>query len=124
MHKFIGLFAFSATLFLSSCSPTVPAPQEEAVKVEAVSKHEQIGIGTALNSENILITGNTLVLMPNNSSKDKGDYFYLDKTHMDHLEVFDKAGKSKTVLNLNGTVNAAKADAASGRTISHIVNGK
>jgi hypothetical protein len=30
MHNFIRLVAFSATLLVSSCSPTVPAPKEGA----------------------------------------------------------------------------------------------
>ncbi|MEX0940513.1 MAG: hypothetical protein WDZ41_04080 [Candidatus Babeliales bacterium] len=35
----------------------------------------------------------------------KGDIFYLDKLHLDHIEVFDHKNRAKTVLNLNGTPN-------------------
>lgn len=49
----------------------------------------------------------------------KGDIFYLDAQHKNHLEVFTEQGKSRTVLNLDGTVNnVKKAQAlAQGRTI-------
>ena len=47
----------------------------------------------------------------------KGDQFYLDGQHKDHLEVFDKRGNFKVVLNLDGTVNRAKTDTATGRKL-------
>ncbi|WP_399199754.1 hemagglutinin repeat-containing protein [Tenebrionicola larvae] len=47
----------------------------------------------------------------------KGDQFYLDGQHKNHLEVFDSKGKFKAVLNLVGTVNKAKTEAAKGRKI-------
>jgi hypothetical protein len=76
MHKFIGLFASSATLLVSSCSPTIPAPKDEtakveapqegAVKEEAVATDEPIGIGTALSSEGITIVRAIRVIGANN----------------------------------------------------------
>ena len=42
----------------------------------------------------------------------KGDQVYLDAKHKDHLEVLDSKGNAKAVLNLDGTVNAAKTEAA------------
>ena len=45
----------------------------------------------------------------------KGDQFYLDGLHKDHLEVFNKQGKFKYVLNLDGSINAAKTASAEGR---------
>ena len=42
----------------------------------------------------------------------KGDYFYLDDLHFDHIEVFNKSGKAKKVLNLDGTENAKKTKTA------------
>lgn len=47
----------------------------------------------------------------------KGDQFYLDGQKKNHLEVFDKNNKAKDVLNLDGTKNKAKWEAARGRTI-------
>ncbi len=41
----------------------------------------------------------------------RGDQLYLDAKHKDHLEVFHKDGSAKTVLNLDGTENFAKAAA-------------
>lgn len=39
----------------------------------------------------------------------EGDQLYLDNFHKDHLEIFDKKDKFRTVLNLNGTENEIKA---------------
>ncbi len=47
----------------------------------------------------------------------KGDQFYLDGQHKNHLEVFDNKVKFKAVLNLDGTINKAKTEAAKGRKI-------
>lgn len=40
----------------------------------------------------------------------KGDKIYLDNLHKDHLEVFDKRGNAKAVLNLDGTLNYDKTE--------------
>ncbi|WPC42742.1 hypothetical protein [Clostridium sp. JS66] len=40
----------------------------------------------------------------------KGDKIYLDNLHKDHLEVFDKKGNAKAVLNLDGTLNYEKTE--------------
>lgn len=50
----------------------------------------------------------------------KGDQFYLDKAHMNHIEVFDSAGRARAVINLDGSLNKAKTDVAlsQGRRIS------
>lgn len=48
----------------------------------------------------------------------KGDWFYLDKMHGDHIEVFKKCGKVvRTVLNMDGTENKKKLVQAIGRDI-------
>ncbi|MCL4923548.1 hypothetical protein, partial [Streptococcus suis] len=47
----------------------------------------------------------------------KGDQLYLDGLHKDHLEVFDKRGKLKDVLNLDGTSNLDKLNKAIGRRL-------
>ncbi|WP_202975167.1 hypothetical protein [Vallitalea guaymasensis] len=47
----------------------------------------------------------------------KGYGVYLDGLHKDHLEVIDKLGKVKYVLNLDGTLNADKTAKAIGRVI-------
>lgn len=47
----------------------------------------------------------------------KGDQFYLDGQHKDHLELFDKRGNFKAVLNLDGTINQAKTEVAKGRKL-------
>ena len=48
----------------------------------------------------------------------KGDYFYLDGMHKDHLEVFDSRGKFKAVVNMDGTLNDSKTSAGQGRKIN------
>ncbi|MCB9229488.1 MAG: pre-toxin TG domain-containing protein [Deltaproteobacteria bacterium] len=48
----------------------------------------------------------------------KGDHYYLDGLHKDHLEVFDSNGKFKHVLNLDGTINVDKTTKAAGRSIN------
>ena len=47
----------------------------------------------------------------------KGYGVYLDALHKDHLEVIDKVGKVKYVLNLDGTLNVDKTKKAVGRII-------
>ncbi|MBD8146548.1 hypothetical protein IFT70_23200 [Pantoea agglomerans] len=47
----------------------------------------------------------------------KGDQLYLDAMHKDHLEVFDKNGNFKAVLNLDGSVNIEKTNAGQGRRL-------
>ena len=49
----------------------------------------------------------------------KGYFYYLDRLHGDHLEVFDKQLRVAAVYNLDGTFNMAKFEAAqqAGRTI-------
>ena len=47
----------------------------------------------------------------------KGDKLYLDGQHKDHFEVFNKRGKVKDVLNLDGTSNSKKFNLASGRRL-------
>ena len=42
----------------------------------------------------------------------RGDYFYLDGLHKDHIEVFNKVGKIKFILNLDGSINQAKTKKA------------
>lgn len=47
----------------------------------------------------------------------KGDKFYLDSLHKNHIEVFDKNGKARLVLNLDGTINIEKTAQVKGRII-------
>ncbi|MGJ8517579.1 hemagglutinin repeat-containing protein [Carnimonas bestiolae] len=47
----------------------------------------------------------------------KGDQFYLDGLHKDHLEVFDKNGDFKQVQNLDGSINRPKTTAGTGRSL-------
>jgi len=53
----------------------------------------------------------------------QGDLFYLDNLHKDHLEVFSSKGKMtlRTILNLDGTVNISKINAAQLRCLAKII---
>ncbi len=42
----------------------------------------------------------------------KGDKYYLDGLHKNHIEVFDKNRNIKAVMNLDGPLNRAKTDKA------------
>jgi len=42
----------------------------------------------------------------------KGHIFYLDKLHLDHLEIFNRSSRVCGVYNLDGTFNQKKYDAA------------
>ncbi|MEK9498353.1 hypothetical protein V2H77_18155 [Photorhabdus sp. P32] len=42
----------------------------------------------------------------------KGDKYYLDGMHKNHIEIFDKNGKFKSVLNLDGSYNEVKTQKA------------
>ncbi|QPT40972.1 Uncharacterised protein [Oligella ureolytica] len=41
----------------------------------------------------------------------KGNLFYLDNLHKDHIEVFNKRGDFIHVLNLDGSINDSKTEA-------------
>lgn len=56
------------------------------------------------------------IIKKNNLLK-KGDYFYLDNIHRDHIEVFSKNKKSRFVLNLNMTINIQKTEQAKNRKL-------
>ena len=45
----------------------------------------------------------------------KGDQIYLDGKHKNHFEVYDKNGKAKAVLNVDGSINEKKTAAGSSR---------
>ncbi len=47
----------------------------------------------------------------------KGDQFYLDNLHKDHIEVFDKQGNFRAVLDLDGNINIDKTKKALGRKL-------
>ncbi|WP_407311755.1 hypothetical protein [Pseudomonas sp. nanlin1] len=47
----------------------------------------------------------------------KGDQFYLDGQHMDHLEVFNRRGEFVKVLSLDGSFNEKKTAAGEGRIL-------
>ena len=47
----------------------------------------------------------------------RGDLYYLDGQHKNHIEVFDKTGRAKAVLNLNGSYNEQKTKGSNGREL-------
>ncbi|MER2373229.1 hemolysin BL-binding protein [Photorhabdus laumondii] len=83
----------------------------------------QPGFGTQIKNStqktSQIYQGQSVYKANNNIGKviKKGDQLYLDGQHKNHLEVFDNKGKFKAVLNLDGTVNQTKTDAAKGRKL-------
>ena len=52
-----------------------------------------------------------------NSRGKKGDQLYLDAFHKNHLEIFDKRGFAKDVLDLNGNPIYGKIARSQGRRL-------
>lgn len=102
---------------------------KSASRVEAVTNMKQVfgmnDFGTALERNTIktkLIakTDSQIYEVIKHLSKyglKKGDLLYLDKFHGDHIEVFWKNRKFKTVLNLDGSENIAKLLKGVGRKL-------
>lgn len=57
-------------------------------------------------------TVNQITGRENNNYLKKCYNFYLDTQYYDHIEVFDKRGKVKAVLNLDENLNSKKTDKA------------
>lgn len=77
----------------------------------------QVKSGTQKTSQ--IYQGQSIYKASNNigTTIKKGDQFYLDGQHKNHLEVFDSKGKFKAVLNLDGSINQSKTEAAKGRKL-------
>ncbi|WP_256562825.1 hemagglutinin repeat-containing protein, partial [Pseudomonas sp. PA1(2017)] len=79
---------------------------------------KQPGLGSQINTsaqKTKQIYQGQSVYQANSSIGDylvKGDKFYLDGMHKNHLEVFDSKGRFKAVLNLDGSYNADKTSKA------------
>ena len=82
------------------------------IKVDNISTFfEKTEFGKSLQGKAQKVRGRQVYKMTQDSPCGrlaKGDHFYLDLKHRDHIEVYNKRGKSVTVLNLDGTVNKAK----------------
>ncbi len=86
---------------------------------------KQTGFGEQAknNSQKIskIYQGQTVYRANNDISQnlEKGDQFYLDGKHKNHLEVFNREDKFKHVLNLNASININKTEKADseGRTL-------
>ena len=73
-----------------------------------------------LSKTNLQYDGQSIFKVTSKTSNEylkKGYGVYLDALHKDHLEIIDKTGKVKYVLNLDGTINADKTAKAIGRVI-------
>lgn len=73
-----------------------------------------------LSKTNLKYDGQTIYKVTSKTGNEylkKGYGVYLDALHKDHLEVIDKLGNVKYVLNLDGTLNADKTAKAIGRVI-------
>lgn len=81
-----------------------------------------MGIKSSSRKTSKIYDGQTVYKVTKNAGPlRKGDHYYLDGLHKDHIEVFDKNGRFLKVLNLDGTVNASKTATAVGRSIKDIL---
>jgi hypothetical protein len=85
---------------------------------------KQPGFGSELNNAiqktSKIAPGDVSVYMANKKIGDhikEGDQIYLDKLHKNHLEVFKANGEFRAVLNLDGSYNGLKSDAAKARRL-------
>jgi ElaB/YqjD/DUF883 family membrane-anchored ribosome-binding protein len=77
-------------------------------------------ISNSLEKTKVVYQGQSIykvVQKTDNEYLKKGYGVYLDALHKDHLEVIDKIGKVKYVLNLDGTFNPEKTKKALGRVV-------
>ena len=75
-------------------------------------------LGDTANKTNRQYQGQSIFeVNKKNGFMSNGDQFYLDGAHKNHLEVFDRNGNFKFVLNLDGTKNIDKTNSALGRRI-------
>lgn len=84
-------------------------------------KHNPFGKQLAQISEKTKLhyQGQSVFLVRKNQGiLKKDDRFYLDSQHKNHLEVFDKNGNFKFVLNMDGSFNQIKTEAAKGRKLN------
>lgn len=77
-------------------------------------------ISNSLSKSNVKYDGQSIYKVTkktDNKYLKKGYGIYLDALHKDHLEVIDKTGDVKYVLNLDGTLNPDKTKKALGRVV-------
>ncbi|MHC8514734.1 hypothetical protein [Sporosarcina sp. ITBMC105] len=77
-------------------------------------------ISSSLSKSKVKYDGQSLYKVEkktDNQYLKKGYGVYLDALHKDHLEVIDKKGNLKYVLNLDGTLNPDKTKKALGRVV-------
>lgn len=81
-----------------------------------------LGIKNASDKTSKIIQGQSIYKVTRNSGPlKKGQHYYLDGLHKDHLEVFDKRGRFVQFLNLDGSKNIDKTAAAIGRSIQDLL---
>ncbi|RAS80687.1 pre-toxin TG domain-containing protein [Priestia endophytica] len=77
-------------------------------------------ISNSLSKSKVKYDGQSIYKVEKKTSNQylkKGYGVYLDALHKDHLEVIDKTGNVKYVLNLDGTLNQDKTKKALGRVV-------
>lgn len=91
----------------------------EILKANDMSEFFKLDFGSSLKNlsqkTSSVVKGATVYKVTGKTGNNylkKGDQYYLDTLHHDHMEVFDGRGKVKAVLNLDGTFNAIKTEVA------------
>jgi len=89
--------------------------EDRIVKVKNMNEFFDLKFGNFLKSKAEKVKGQQVYRIAkkiNHEYLEKGDFFYLDRMHCDHLEIFTAKGKIKGVLNLDGTINFKKTNIA------------
>lgn len=122
--KFINPFTQAAECHRDGCGAagwTIAAvgviPEGKVASMARFLKTSQFGgsISRSITKTSHIYDGQAIYRVTgkvDNSMLSKGDYFYLDAAHRNHMEVFDRGGKAKGVLNLDGSTNYAKTEKA------------
>ncbi len=115
---------------MSSASGGAPDPDEnnKAENMYEVFKNHPVGkeLKKYSTKTKFYVKGQTVWKANNDIAQlgiKKGDLYYLDSLHKDHIEVFSSKGRMplRTVLNLDGTVNTGKIDQAIMRNLSRFI---
>jgi toxin YxiD len=103
------------------------AKMESKVTVKGVNNMSEFfseGFGKSikrdLSKTEIIYDGQSIYKVTNKTDNEymkKGYGVYLDALHKDHLEVFDKQGVVRYVLNLDSGLDADKTEKAIGRIV-------
>ena len=110
---FFILIFFSITAFSSKkhCTKKIRVVVDQALSGTSTFL-DRTSFGQRLKGFSESVGRGRFKITSNVGEMRKGDIFYLDMFHKDHLEVFNRRGEFRVVLNLDGTINRKKTKKA------------